>query len=220
MTRKSALLIGFVLLLFAVAVSLWTYPHLPDRVPTHWDLGGNVNRYSSRFFAVALLPGLVAIVWLLMLLLPMISPRGFRLEGCAGAFYVSFLAILAFLFVLQVIIVRAQLGAAGPPNNLLFLTIGALFAVLGTQLGRFDKNFFIGVRTPWTLASDEVWRRTNTLIGRLLAAGGLLLMAVSPFTGLAIAILIALAAAIVVVSLGYSYVLYLRIEGFGSDDAV
>jgi uncharacterized membrane protein len=218
-TRNRALLIGLVLGLATIALSAWAYPALPDRVPTHWDMAGHPNGYSSRFFAVSLMPGIVAFTWLLMLVLPAISPRGFRLEASAGAFYGSVLAIMAVLLVLHYLILRAELGQSAPPNALLLGPIGVLLAVLGAFMGRLKKNFFIGIRTPWTLASDEVWSRSNRLGGRLFVLGGIVVVVASFFGSAAIPTLLAVIAVAAVVPIAYSYILYRRIEGFGPESS-
>jgi uncharacterized membrane protein len=217
MTRNRALLIGLLIVLAAVALSAWAYPWLPEHVATHWDLAGNVNGYSSRLFAVALTPGVAVFLWLLMLVLPAISPRGFRLEESASAFYTCMLAVLALLVVIHFVLLRAAVTGMAPSLTLVFASIGALFAVIGSFLGRIKKNFWMGVRTPWTLASDVVWQRTNRLAGQLFVAGGIAIVISSFFGTTAITVLIAVLAVALLVSIVYSYMLYRRIEGFGSD---
>ncbi len=217
MTRNRALLVGLVLVLVAVALSAWAYPSLPDRVPTHWDAAGHVNGYSSRLFAVCLMPAIIAFTWLLMLVLPAISPRGFRLESSAGAFYGSVLAIIAVLLVLHFVLLRAELGQGAPSNRIFFVPVGVLMAVLGAYMGKLRRNFFIGVRTPWTLASDEVWRRTNRLGGRLFVLGGIAIALASLFSRAALPTLIAVVFVAALVPVVYSYVIYRQIEGFGSE---
>jgi uncharacterized membrane protein len=216
MTRHRALLVGLLFALAAVGLSVWAYPSLPERVPTHWDLAGNANGYSSPLFAVTLMPAILIFAWLLMLVLPPISPRGFRLEQSASAFYICVLAVLALLLVMHFILLRAEITGSAPSLTLLFASIGVLVAVIGNFLGRLKKNFWIGVRTPWTLASDEVWQRTNRLAGRLLIVGGIAIV-IASFFGLAvIPVLIAVFGIAAFVSILYSYVIYNRIEGFGS----
>jgi uncharacterized membrane protein len=215
MNRRIALSLGIVLVLLSIGMSLWAYPSLPERVPTHWDLGGNVNGYSSRPVAAALMPIVIAFSWLLMLVLPAISPRGFRFDQSVTAYYESMLAVLGVLVVLHFIVLRAQLGLSAPANTHFFIPIGVLLVILGNLMGKFRKNFFIGVRTPWTLASDEVWLRTNRLGGRLSVVGGLALIVCSFFAAAAAPALIVVVLIIAVIPALYSYLLYRRIEGFG-----
>ena len=211
--RKWWLLGGLGLVLLTVALSVWAYPVLPDRVPTHWDLGGNVEGYSSRLGAVMPFPVLAAILWLLMIVLPVLSPRGFRFNGSVTAFYEASLAVIAVLLALQFLMLRAQIAGGAPSISLIFALIGLLLAIIGILIGRVPKNFFMGYRTPWTLVSDQVWLRTNALGGRLMIVGGLLLIACSPSTNVLVAALVAVMAVVVVVPIAYSYVLYRRLEG-------
>jgi len=205
------------MVLAALAISGRAYPLLPDRVPTHWDIAGNPNAYSSRLVASVLTPGIMGILWLFMLLLPAISPRGFRLGESSGIFYTAMLAVIGFSLLMHVMLIRAALTDGRPSMPLLFAALGALLAVIGALLGKVKKNFWFGVRTPWTLASDEVWLRTNRLAGRLFVAGGIIIVLTSFAGKIAIAVLIAVVTVIALFSIVYSYVVYRRIEGFGSE---
>jgi uncharacterized membrane protein len=217
MTKNRALFIGLILVLAAVALSVWAYPSLPDRVPTHWDLAGHVNGYSSRSVAVGLTPVIAAFVWLLMLVLPAISPRGFRLDASATPFYAGLLALIAILVAIHAVLLRAAQTGTAPSFILIFALIGALLIIIGSLIGKLKKNFFIGVRTPWTLASDEVWTRTNKFAGQLLVAGGIVIVLASFFGSAVIPTLIVVVALVALISVAYSYLLYRRIEGFGPD---
>lgn len=216
-TRNRALLAGTVLLFIAVAMSVWAYPLLPDRVPTHWNLAGQVNGYSSRVFAVSFVPALLAVTWVLMLVLPAISPRGFSLGESAGTFYIAMLAMLALLCVVHWMILRSAVTHEMPSLTILLASVGALFVVLGVLVTKAKKNFWFGMRTPWTLASDEVWARTNQFGGRLMVAGGALTMLASFWHAAGIAVLVVTAVVIGFAPIVYSYVVYRRIEGFDSE---
>lgn len=214
MKFNRALPIGVVLVLIAISLSAWAYPHLPPIVPTHWDASGHINGYSSRFWAVAMQPLVMTCLLLLMLVLPAISPKGFRLDESRGAFNLILLAVIVFNLVIDVPILRGELGLGGPRLNLLVPLIGVLFIIIGNYLGKFRKNFFVGIRTPWTLASDEVWLRTHRLGGHLFILGGFTLIVCGLVTQ-NIAPIIIVAALLVLIPTIYSFVIYRRIEGFG-----
>jgi uncharacterized membrane protein len=209
-----ALISGGILVLMGIALAVWAYPQLPERLPTHWDAAGHVNGYSSRVVAASLEPLIMAFTLGLMIVLPFVSPKGFGLERSANPFYVSTLAIVAILLVIEIAVTRAALSDTFAPNAVVIASVGALFAILGNVMGKVRKNFFFGVRTPWTLASDEVWLRTNRLGGQLLVLGGLVLIGTSFFKAVATPATIGVVAVIVLVPVVYSYVLYKRIEGF------
>jgi uncharacterized membrane protein len=212
--RNMALISGGILVLMGIALAMWAYPQLPERVPTHWDAAGHVNGYSSRVVAASLEPLIMAFTLGLMIVLPFVSPKGFGLERSANPFYVSTLAIVAILLVIEIAVTRAALSDTFAPNAVVIASVGALFAILGNVMGKVRKNFFFGVRTPWTLASDEVWLRTNRLGGQLLVLGGLVLIGTSFFKAVATPATIGVVVVIVLVPVVYSYVLYKRIEGF------
>ena len=217
MTRERALLIGIVLELVAVGVSAVAYPSLPHRVPTHWDVNGNATAYSSPIVAAIVTPAIIGMLWAFMLVLPAISPRGFRLEQSAGVFYTAMLAVIAFSLAMHVMLIRAALTDGRASIALLFAALGALLAVIGALLRKVKRNFWFGVRTPWTLASDEVWSRTNKLAGHLFVIGGSLIIIASFVPALRLISLMAILAAIAIASIVYSYVMYRRIEGFGPE---
>lgn len=213
MTRGQALVIGAVVAIASIVASAWAYPQLPGTVPTHWDVAGNVDGYSSRFIGVALLPAIIILAWLLMLILPAISPKGFQLERSAAAFYESVLAIIVVLAITSIPLLRAEFTGRRPSTGLLMLPVGALLVILGNLMGKLRKNFFIGIRTPWTLASDEVWLKTNRLGGRLMVVCGLIVIILSFSAQAAVVAILSSVFCIITVTMVYSYVLYRRIEG-------
>ncbi|MBV9332746.1 MAG: SdpI family protein, partial [Candidatus Eremiobacteraeota bacterium] len=178
---------------------------------------GNVNGYSSLLSAVSAMPVSITICWLLTAVLPAISPRGFRLGESAGAFYVAMLAVLTLLLIVHLMLLHSAMTQAMPSLGLLVASIGALFIVLGMLVARAKKNFWFGVRTPWTLASDEVWRRSNHFGGRLMVAGGIIAVLASFFSNARMPVLVAIIAVIAFAPILYSYAVYRRIEGFDSE---
>jgi len=218
MKRSHALVAGALLVLAAVAVSAWFYPQLPPRVPTHWDLAGQPNAYSTKLWGTAQFPAFMALLWLFILILPVISPKGFRMDAFLGAFDTVIVGLMAAMLVWDVIALRQALHASPRPSDLIYLPIGLMFVIIGNYMGKFRKNFFIGVRTPWTLASDEVWSRTHRFAGWMFIAGGLALMIVSATGASQVAIGVVLAT-IILSPIIYSFIAYRRIEGFGPNGA-
>jgi uncharacterized membrane protein len=102
-------------------------------------------------------------------------------------------------------------------NEMIFAGVGLLFIVLGNYMGKVRKNFFIGIRTPWTLASDEVWSRTHRLGGRVFVLIGFF-MFLNAFVRFPAQLLIWSIVVVALVPVVYSYVLYRKLEGFSPDD--
>ena len=216
MSFRQTILVGWFLILVAFGVALWFYPQLPNPVPTHWDVAGHINGYTPKPWGVILMPLVMIGLWLVLWVLPAISPKGFRLDSFLPVYGIISLAILAVMFVIMVITLLAARGSDLPMQRIAPIVIGLLLLVLGNYFGKIRKNFFIGIRTPWTLASDEVWRRTHHLGGWLFVIGGLIIAAaglVAP-AHLVTGILIAVVIAISVITVGGSYFIYRRLEGF------
>lgn len=210
-TRTNLLSLALVVASFILTVAL--YNRLPESVPTHWNARGVADGFTPKPWGPFLLPLTMLGVFVLLFVLPRISPRGYRMERFQGVFEILQAAILAFLFLVTLLALLAGIGAPVPMDRAIHAATGLLFVVLGNFMGKLTKNFFVGIRTPWTLASDEVWLRTHRLGGKMFVLAGLGLL-VSGLVGggtVAVLVAVAIAAGIPVV---YSYVLYRRLEGF------
>jgi uncharacterized membrane protein len=207
--RRQWLSLTLVVAAFAVAAVL--YPRLPPRVPTHWNWRGEADGFMPKSIGAFLMPLTLAGLWGLFAAIPWLSPRGYRVDRFRAAFDVMQAATLAFLLFIHALALAAALGRPVAMNRALALGLGLLLMVIGNFLGKVTKNFFVGIRTPWTLASDEVWLRTHRLGGRLFVAAGLLGVAAAALDwGLALALVGALAAALAPAI--YSFILYKRLE--------
>ena len=209
---KRSDVLGLLLVLGAAAVTAVLYPALPDPMPSHWNAAGEVNGWMPKFWGAALVPLIMAFIWLMFLVLPRISPRGFEMEPFLRAWGVFKVMLLAVMLFISVIVLRAAQAGGKISMTAVFVALGLLFVVLGNLLGKVTRNFFVGIRTPWTLASEEVWYRTHRLAGKLFVISGTAVIAAAVI-GLSmwpIFAAIMLAALIPVV---YSYVLYRRLEG-------
>jgi uncharacterized membrane protein len=169
-------LIPPLILIAAVIASVVVYGNLPASMPTHWNADGDVNGWSSRAFGAFLIPVMIAFFWLLMRFVPRIDPRGENFEKFGGAFDGIIIAVMLFLFGVHVVVLRAALGHHIDMQRVVPIGIGALFAVIGAFLPQAQPNWFVGIRTPWTLSSDVVWQKTHRLGGKLFVGSGLLMI--------------------------------------------
>ncbi len=161
------------------------------------------------------MPFMMAGVALLLAVLPRISPRGFALSPFVRVYDVLQTVVVAFFAFVNGVALLTAAGVRLSMDRWIFAGLGLLLAVLGNPLGKTTKNFFFGVRTPWTLASDEVWLRTRRLAGKLFVAAGLLVFAAS-LAGGSVPLLAAPIVLAGIVSVVASFVFYRRIEGFGT----
>lgn len=172
MTTRTALLSVIALLALSLAASLVLYPQLPERLPTHWNVHGEVDGWTGKALAAVLLPALVLLPLLLIAAGEWLSPLHFRIEPFRGAFN-TIMVILASLTVYVYGI--ALLAALHPGRSYGRWLVGGIFlffAWMANLFGKVRRNFFLGIRTPWTLASDRVWIATHRLAARMLMAVG------------------------------------------------
>ena len=137
------------------------------------------------------------------------------MEPFLRAWGVLKVTVLGLMLFLDVLILRAAKHSGELSSSVMFVGIGILFAVIGNLLGKVTRNFFVGIRTPWTLASEEVWNRTHRLAGKLFVVAGLAVVA-SAFLGGTIWVMVVATGLASLISVVYSYVLYKRIEGLPS----
>lgn len=166
---------GLVIAAVAVAVSIWAYPQLPPTVATHWNLRGTADGFSSRAMAVAIIPVVILLMTGLFNVLPRLDPRGENYTKFIGTYWLIANAVIVFILVAHGMIIATGLGYSVKIDRLMPIGVGVLFIVLGNYLTRVEPNWFVGIRTPWTLSSDTVWRKTHRTGGWLMVIGGLVL---------------------------------------------
>ncbi len=198
----------------AFALSLALYGKLPERFATHWDASGTANGWSSRWSGAFLVPWIMLAVATLLLVLPRIDPRRANYEKFAGAYALIVNSVLGVQLVLHAAILAVALGRHVPIATVAVVSIGVLLIVTGSVLPLTHSNFFVGIRTPWTLSSDTVWTRTHQVGGYTMTAAGLvvLLSAALPGRARVVVMLIAVIAG-VLVPVVYSYVVWARESG-------
>ena len=151
------------------------YPRLPETIPTHWDFSGHPNGWSSRFWGAWLIPIFLLGMRALARILPRIDPRGSNYAKFGGAFEAIIDTIMLFMLALHIVALRAALGHPMQMQRILPIGVGVVLIVIGNLLPRARPNWFVGIRTPWTLSSDRVWEKTHRFGGRLFVAGGLII---------------------------------------------
>lgn len=212
MSNKPTLILSFTLILIAVAIGIALYGQLPDPMPSHWNAAGEVDGYTSKFWGVFLLPLVAAGLTLLLLAIPSIDPlkaniAQFRRQY--NAFVVGFMVYLLYVYGLTL---AAALGYRFNMTMTLLPAMGLLFIGISFLVKSAKRNFFIGIRTPWTLSSDIVWEKTHALGARLFLISGIVIF-VSAFLGEAgIWLMLAALLIAIVVPVVYSYLLFARQE--------
>jgi len=205
---------GLLVALAALAATWYAWDQLPPRMATHWDAFGHVNGYSPRAFGALFAPALIVALTLLFQVLPALDPRHRNYEKFIGTYWGIANCVLLFVGLIHVMMLANALGYPVAMTRVAPLGMGMLFIALGNILPRVEPNWFVGIRTPWTLSSDTVWRKTHRTGGWtfFLAGCALLIEAVIPLGNFwpAMVITIAVAALIPVVQ---SFILWKGEQG-------
>ena len=199
----------FLILIASIALSIWAYPQLPNVVISHWDFYGRANGWSSRELHTLLFPSILIGLYILFTLMPKFDPKSERYSEFASAYLIMRIAILFVLFIIYLAATLFNLGYNINIGAIVAGVIGLLMIILGNYFGKLKRNFFIGIRTPWALSSDNVWNKTHRLGGRLFMIWGLGLI-LAPWLIPTIAFIILFGGIVVIISWIsiYSYLIF------------
>ena len=155
------------LISIALILAIYFYPHSPSTMVTHWGFYGEPNGYSSKFFALFFMPILSVFLYLLFRFLPQTDPYQSNFKEFEKYFDIFINIFFVFLFYLYILTLVWNL--VSPFNLTQFLTpaFALLFYYIGVLLTVSKRNFFVGIRNPWTMSSDSIWQKTHSLGGKL-----------------------------------------------------
>jgi len=201
-------LVLIILTLLPVLYLIVNWSLLPESMPVHFDMKGNPNGYGSRWVYVWLPLGL----YFMMLVLPRLDPRKANYAIFEGSYYKLRLIMAVFFGLINTTVIWGVVNNANSVQRFIPLTIFFLFMLIGNYMGNIRPNYFVGIKVPWTLNSDEVWVLTHKMAGKLWfwgsLAGILLYFVVDKMEWIFIPLLIIL----VVVPIVYSYVIYQKLQ--------
>ncbi len=170
MTRRW---LGPLVLAASLVFALVVFPSLPARIPTHWNIRGEVDGWAARWPGAFLLPLTGVGIWLLLFVLRKIDPRRSHYDRFNETYWLILNLMSVYFALFTVLSLGVALGWPIDMTRAVLLSVAVLFIALGNYLPRLRSNWWIGIRTPWTLESEEVWRKTHRLGGRLFVIGGL-----------------------------------------------
>ena len=210
MTTRTTTIISLILIAVATLAGILLWNRLPDPMPAHWNAAGEIDGYMSKFWGVFLMPIIAVALLGLFLVIPRVDPLKANIDKFIGIFNGFILAFVVYMLYLYALTLFAALGIPFNMTVMLLPVVGLLFIGVGYMMGKAKRNFFIGIRTPWTLSSETVWDETHKLGSKLFMLGGGVTI-VSAFLG-ETGIWIMLAAMFIAafVPIVYSYVLYQR----------
>ncbi|MCL4426990.1 SdpI family protein [Patescibacteria group bacterium] len=172
MKYATAITLLIILATFVLGVTL--YPHLPAHLATHWNMQGNVNHFTPKFWSVFGLPFIMIGIAVLFLLIPLIDPLKKNITAFRPYFDLFVVLLMLFLFYTYLLVIIWNMGNHFNMNEALVPALGAFFYYLGVLMAHAQPNWFVGIRTPWTLSNTTVWRDTHRLGGRLYKITGLI----------------------------------------------
>ena len=181
MTVQKPLLLSLGATALMAALSAWAWPHTPPAIAVHFGLDGAPDRYGSRAEGLLMMPVMALVLTVVFAALPRIMPAGGKLERSRAAYVVSWLGAVLLLGAVHTAVTLNAMGAPVDVVRIATGFVGALLVAIGDVMGKARYNYVVGVRTPWTLASERVWDKTHRAAGPWMMAGGLVIVLAAIF---------------------------------------
>ena len=208
--KKELPIILIIIMMFAA--SIYFYPQLPDKIPTHWNFKGEIDGYSGKLSGAFLMPVMNIIMYGLFIFMPAIDPKKENYKLFESTYiYFRYLFHIFFLGI-HGLIIAAALGYNVDTGRLVTLAVSLLLMLMGNVMGRLKHNYFVGIKTPWTLADEEVWRKTHRLGAILWTAGGLMGVIMSLLRQSMGWVFIAVIAVMTFMPIVYSYLIFSKLK--------
>ena len=211
MSTKATTIFVIVILALATLAGLLLWNRLPDPMASHWGVDDQVNGYMPKFWGVFLMPVMTIGMFLLFLVIPSIDPLKANIAKFRETFNTFIVLIMVFMLYIYGLSLAWNLGYTGIRMSVAMLpAIGLLFIFIGLLIEKSKRNFFIGIRTPWTLSSDAVWDETHRVGGKLFKISGALALIGAFFPAYALWFLFIPMIGSSLFSVAYSYILFER----------
>ena len=209
--KKETPLITIVLLPFIYLAYIWN--ELPENVPLHWNLEGEIDRYGDKSELLIIPFVMPLLVYLIFLVVPEIDPKN-KLNKMGNKLQSIKFLITTIMSILALFIIYSVKNQSISNPNYIILSIGLLFIILGNYFKTIKPNYFIGIRTPWTLENETVWKKTHTLGGTMLFIGGILILFSSLFLEKQnnFILFIVITNVVVIIPIVYSYLKFQKLK--------
>jgi len=205
--RKNEIII-LGIILFSFLFGIYLYPQMPEKIASHWNVQGQVDGYMSKFWGLFLMPLISAGLFLLFIAIPKIDPLKTNIEKFRK-YYDGFITlVIIFLFYLYLLTIFWNMGIRFDIIQLLAPAFGILFYYCGILTENAKRNWFIGIRTPWTLSNDAVWDKTHKIGGKLFKISGIVVLFGIFFRNYALFFILVPVILVAIYTIIYSYVEY------------
>jgi len=213
MSTKTTVIISTVLILLVILAGVILWSRLPDPMASHWNEADQVDGYMGKLWGTFMVPAMMIGLTLLFLAIPSIDPLKKNIADFRGWFNMFIVLFNLFMAFVHGLTLAWNLGHTGLRMSVAMVpTIGLLFILIGLFMRKAKRNYFIGIRTPWTLANDTVWEMTHKLGGKLYITAGILTMLSLLFPEKAIVILMVSILGASFISILYSYLVFRQEE--------
>lgn len=206
MRWSESIVLGIIILFLAISFAV--YPSLPDQIPSHWNAQGEVNGYMHKFWGLFMLPLISIGLLLLFIAIPKIDPLKRNIEKFREQYDRFVVIIILFFLYIHLLIVFWSLGFAFNMTQAIIPAIAGLFYYIGVLLTHAKRNWFVGIRTPWTLSSEKVWDKTHKRGGKLFKVAGVIALVGIMLPDFGICFILIPVLAVVVYTIAYSYFEY------------
>lgn len=211
MGKGIAAALGIILLSFIIGICL--YPQMPEAMASHWNIKGEADGYMPRFWGLFLMPFVSVGILLLFILIPRIDPLKRNYRKFRGHYEVFIAVIIAFLFYLYLLAILWNIGFGFNMIQLLSPAFGIVFYYAGILVGKAKRNWFVGIKTPWTLSNEKVWNKTHRIGGRLFRAAGVIALFGALFPDYGIFLVLVPVLFVAAYTIAYSYLEYRKLAG-------
>lgn len=209
-TKTTIIIISLIMISFIAGI--YYYQIFPEKIVSHWNSKGEPDGFLSKSLGIFFIPILALIFFLIFILLPQLDPLRRNIEKFK-AYYNNFILIfIVFMFYTYLLTITWNIGYRFNMVLMLVPALGLLFIYMGFLLEKTRRNWFIGIRTPWTLSSDRVWNKTHRLGGKLFKISGVIVIAGVFFQSNLIWFILTPIISSSIITIIYSYLLYEKIK--------
>ena len=206
------LLAAALLILLMFALSLFFFPIMPDEIATHWNGWGQPDGFSEKSVGLFIMPSIVIFISICLAIVPKIDPLRKNILDVADEYYGFILVFALFFFALHGFMISFNLGQQFDIRIIVIPGLALIIGYMGFLMSRIKRNYFIGLRTPWTLSSDAVWAKTHKLASKFFYVYAALIFLSTAFSDYLIFVIILPAVAITTITFTYSFVEYSKEE--------
>jgi uncharacterized membrane protein len=210
--NKISIVLPSILILLSFVVAIYFYPIFPSQVATHWGIDGQANDYASKAFALFFMPILSVILFFLFINLPKIDPYKKNFDQFKNYFQNFINLIFAFFFYIYLVTIVWNLGFRFNMIQVLSPSLAILFYYAGVLTSHAKRNWFVGIRTPWTMSSEKVWTKTHKIGGKLFKLTGIITLLSLFFPNLSIFFILIPIIFTTIFVFAYSYFEYQKLK--------